>query len=168
MVEIKMPVILCHVSLVCFWGASDGRASEPAAEAHVVLITWMPAQDSTRSDHFLAFLASKKWVFLNFIWLNEDTQHRRFTEEAVATDPESSESELTVESSGEAVASKGKALRKAAAKRAARRQSAPEKPKAGGGVKRNWHHFWKSHMVFDSFVFLLSYSVKFTKSRVFC
>eukprot|EP00434_Breviolum_minutum_P041726 symbB.v1.2.037118.t2/scaffold5393.1/size48236/6 len=63
-------------------GASDGRASEPAAE-----------------------------------------------EETVATDPESSESELTVEPSGEAVASKGKALRKAAAKRAARRQSAAEKPK---------------------------------------
>ena len=66
---------------------------------------------------------------------NEDTQHPSFQlkEETVATDPESSESELPVESSGEAVASKGKALRKAAAKRAARRQSAAEKPKAGGG-----------------------------------
>ena len=160
-----MPVILCHVSLVCFWGASDGRASEPAAEAHVVLITWMPAQ----SEHFLAFLASKKSVFLNFILSNEDTQHRRFTEEAVATDPESSESELTVEPCGEAVASKGKALRKAAAKRAARRQSAAEKPKAGGG-ERNWHHFWKSHIVFIGiwlfcvFTFIFG---EFTKSRAF-
>lgn len=83
---------------------------------------------------------------------NEDTQHPSFQlkEETVATDPESSESELTVEPSGEAVASKGKALRKAAAKRAARRQSAAEKPKArgGGGVKRNWHHFWKNYIVF--------------------
>ena len=102
---------------------------------------------------------------------NEDTQHRRCKEEA-ATDPES-ESELAVQSSGEAVASKAKALRKAAAKRAARRQSAPEKPKVGGGgrKKENWHHFWKSHIVFigfDSFVvFLLSYSVNSLRAELF-
>ena len=96
---------------------------------------------------------------------------RRFTEEAVATDPESVDSsELTVESSGAAVASKGKALRKAAAKRAARRQSAPEKPKAGGGEKKLASFLEEPYCFYwylTLFVFLLSYSVNSLRAELF-
>lgn len=104
---------------------------------------------------------------------NEDTQHPSFQlkEETVATDPESSESELPVESSGEAVASKGKALRKAAAKRAARRQSAAEKPKAGGWGKETGIISGRAIvflLVFDSFCVFTFIFGEFTKSRAFC
>ena len=97
-------------------------------------------------------------------------------QEEAATDPES-ESELMESKSGEALASKAKALRKAAAKRAARRSSAPEKPKVAEGEEglkeRKWQNFWKSlFLIYSYFLFvffsvLLSYSVNSLRTELF-